>query len=194
MAAMPIVETKKHEWWRRYFNAIKPTHWMCVIRNNGNMEIYSMPDLKLVYLITNIGNGNTVLMDSMEYVQMPMNTTGESQNQSLPFIDLTMPVEILLVGLGSYGSRPLLLLRTKSEILIYSVSWPIRNFFKEMIDFIFQVFRYVNGHLKIRFKKMPHSVLNTFEQPQRDGAAAERYTNKLRYFGKIVLLMKSKYN
>jgi cleavage and polyadenylation specificity factor subunit 1 len=57
--------TKNSDWWRRMMQAVKPTYWLLVTRDNGNLEIYSMPDLKLVYLVTNVGNGNKVLSDSM---------------------------------------------------------------------------------------------------------------------------------
>jgi cleavage and polyadenylation specificity factor subunit 1 len=52
--------TKNSDWWRRMMQIVKPTYWLLVTRDNGNLEIYSMPDLKLVYLVTNVGNGNKV--------------------------------------------------------------------------------------------------------------------------------------
>lgn len=54
-------KTKNSDWWRRLLQQPKPTYWLFVSRENGNLEIYSMPDLKLMYLINNIGNGNMVI-------------------------------------------------------------------------------------------------------------------------------------
>lgn len=91
------------------------------------MEIYFMPDMKLAYLVTNVGNGSMVLSDSMEFVPLPLNqmnvdgieskTPYQQQNKDTP-----IPKEIIIVGLGNYGRRPMLFIRTKAELLIYRVS------------------------------------------------------------------------
>lgn len=53
-------KTKNSDWWRRLLQPVKPTYWLFVTRDNGNLEIFVMPDMKLVYLITNVGNGSKV--------------------------------------------------------------------------------------------------------------------------------------
>lgn len=53
----------------------------------------------------------------------------------------TIPQEILMIGLGHNGSRPLLFMRQKNDILIY------------------RVFRYTQGHLKIRLRKLKHGII-----------------------------------
>lgn len=53
-------QNKNSDWWRRLMQPVKPTYWLFVTRDNGNLEIFVMPDMKLVYLITNVGNGNKV--------------------------------------------------------------------------------------------------------------------------------------
>lgn len=146
---MTLPGKQSTEWWRRLLQPIKPTYWLLVTRDNGNLEIYSMPDLKLVYLISNVGNGNKVLSDSMEFV--PMNQSGQS-NAKGPEDELntsysnvqpsTIPKEILMTALGNHGSRPLLFIRTGNEMLIY------------------HAFRYSKGHLKLRFRKMNHEIMS----------------------------------
>ena len=56
------------EWWRRMLQTVKPTYWLFVTRDNGNMEIYVMPDMKLVYIVTNVGNGNKVSTITLFFV------------------------------------------------------------------------------------------------------------------------------
>lgn len=86
-----------------------------------------MPDMKLAYLVTNVGNGNKVLSDSMEFVPLSLsqiNAEG-TLDGTLPFQqasnEATMPSEVFVVGLGNYGRRPILFLRTRTDVLIYRV-------------------------------------------------------------------------
>lgn len=60
MADMAISKNKKSDWWRRLLQPVKSSYWLFITRDNGNLEVYSMPDLKLVYLVRNIGYGNDV--------------------------------------------------------------------------------------------------------------------------------------
>uniref|UniRef100_A0A1B0CNG3 Uncharacterized protein n=1 Tax=Lutzomyia longipalpis TaxID=7200 RepID=A0A1B0CNG3_LUTLO len=131
-----------NEWWRKYMQTSKPTYWLFVARANGNLEIYSMPDLKLTYLISNVANGNKVLTDSMDSPSVAQ--------------------EILMVGLGCHGNRPLLFIRTEIDVHVY------------------RVFRYPRGHLKIRFRKMLHEMMYQKIVPE-----GERFVSQLRYFGNI---------
>lgn len=52
--------------WQRHLQEIKSTYWLLVYRDSGTLEIYSLPDLRLSYLIRNFGFGQYVLHDSME--------------------------------------------------------------------------------------------------------------------------------
>ncbi|XP_041783632.1 cleavage and polyadenylation specificity factor subunit 1 [Anopheles merus] len=134
------------DFWMKYMQQVKPTYWLFAARDNGTLEIYSMPDLKLVYLVTNVGNGNKVLSDSMEFVPLPMGKSASQEDASSAFgasfgvAASLLPKEILMVALGSYGSRPLLFIRLEHDLLIY------------------RVFRYAKGHLKLRFKRLSTSV------------------------------------
>lgn len=140
-----------------------------------------MPDMKLAYLVTNVGNGNQFLSDSMEFVPLSLtqqngenNIDGTGLYQSSK--DDTIPTEIFITGLGSYARRPVLFLRTKTDILIY------------------QVYRYPRGHLKIRFKKLNHSILIPVkDDPEHmdiddgvnDTNSSEKYIRTIRYFGEL---------
>lgn len=161
------------EWWRRHLQPVKPTFWLFVTRDNGNLEIFVMPDMKLVYIVTNVGNGSKVLTDSIEYVQLAQQaddldasssahkfTSNAGGQQQLS----TQPVEILMVGLGNHGSRPMLFIRTDSELLIY------------------RAFRYPKGkHLKIRFRKVAHDILCV--RPEQN-LQRDPHFRMVRYFGK----------
>ncbi|XP_055372472.1 cleavage and polyadenylation specificity factor subunit 1 [Condylostylus longicornis] len=184
-------KSKNIEWWERFLHPIKITYWLCLSRENGNLEIYSMPDLKLVYLISNIGNGSKCLIDAMEFV--PINFAS-NQPDSKPIKDanrhedilnigqsnnMTVPaVEILVTSLGnSQRNRPLLFVRTNTDLIIY------------------HVYRYTKGHIKIRFRKIYHDVLmrkNKIEKQEinldDDENPNEINTNKLnkmKYFENI---------
>lgn len=117
--------TKKSDWWRRHIQQKKPSYWLFVIRDNGNMEIYFMPDMKLAYIVTNVGNGNKYLSDSMEFVPLALNQQNADINMDGTYTAghmSTTPTEIFMIGLGHNARRPILFLRTRSEVLIYQVN------------------------------------------------------------------------
>lgn len=43
-----------HNWWKKYMTPVKPTYWLFVVRDNSNLEIYSIPDFKLCYYVNNL--------------------------------------------------------------------------------------------------------------------------------------------
>lgn len=83
-----------------------------------------MPDMKLAYIVTNVGEGNRYLTDSMEFVPLILGQNGDTniEGSYQPCSLATIPTEIFIVGLGSFGRRPLLFIRTKIDLLIYQVS------------------------------------------------------------------------
>lgn len=118
-------KNKNTDWWRRHLQPNKPTYWLFVLRDNGNMEIYFMPDMKLAYIVTNVGNGNKFLSDSMEFVPLHLGQNQTDSNSDGTYQscnNATMPTEILMVGLGDHGRRPILFIRTKTDVLIYRVN------------------------------------------------------------------------
>jgi cleavage and polyadenylation specificity factor subunit 1 len=94
---------QRSDWWRRFLQPIKPSYWMTVIRDNGNLEIYSVPDLTLMYLVTDAGSGNKILADAMEYVSLPQ--TKDDEGEKSDHNTTTAILEVLMIGLGHNGSR-----------------------------------------------------------------------------------------
>jgi len=45
---------------------IKATYWLFIVREGGLLELYSLPDFKLSYVVKNFGHGLRVLSDSLE--------------------------------------------------------------------------------------------------------------------------------
>lgn len=124
----------RHNWWKKYLNEYKKTYWLFVIRDNCHLELYSVPNFKLCYYVANICHGPKVLVDNLESVLPGSNTTLQQG------VDHRIK-EILVAPLGNKGSRPLLFIRMERDIYIY------------------EVFRYPRGNLKIRFRKMKHNII-----------------------------------
>lgn len=119
-----------------------------------------MPDMKLAYIVTNVGNGNKFLSDSMEFVPLALSLQNADGNVDISNFNQTcseasMPIEIFAVGLGHYGRSPILFIRTKTDLLIY------------------RVFRYPRGHLKIRFRKLSHGVMLPLQSSDSNRNAME---------------------
>jgi cleavage and polyadenylation specificity factor subunit 1 len=123
--------------WHKYLQEVKPTYWILLTRDNGNLEIYTLPDFRLSYLVRNFGQGLRVLIDSLGAIPMPV---GVSENTP-PIAYDSQVREILMVALGHHGSRPLLVVRLDDELLLY------------------QAYRYPRGYLKLRFRRLAHNIL-----------------------------------
>ncbi|XP_046747052.1 cleavage and polyadenylation specificity factor subunit 1 isoform X3 [Diprion similis] len=156
---------KKSPWWQKSLQEVKPTYWLLVYRYSGTLEIYSLPELRLCYLIRNFGYGQYVLHDSMESTTLQMSQTNE-----IPCPEMQVR-EILMVSLGHHGSRPMLLVRMDSEIQIY------------------QAYRYPKGHLKLRFKKLEHSMIPGQIRPkpkeESEPNISTTRVSMMRYFSNI---------
>lgn len=168
----PSQSKRKSNWWKKYLVETKPTYWLFVIRENANLEIYSIPEFRLCYLIQNATQGNKVLIDSLESVpSLFSNINVNYGNDNTKMNQIAK--EILMVALGNHGSRPLLLIRLENELLLY------------------QAFRYSKGHLKIRFRKLPHGILyapnveGKIDTESADFYALQERVCKLRYFSSI---------
>nr|KAF6395736.1 cleavage and polyadenylation specific factor 1 [Molossus molossus] len=95
----------------------EPTHWCLLVRENGTMEIYQLPDWRLVFLVKNFPVGQRVLVDSS--FGQPT-TQGEARKEEATRQgELPLVKEVLLVALGSRQSRPYLLVHVDQELLIY---------------------------------------------------------------------------
>uniref|UniRef100_A0A4W6BTU9 Cleavage and polyadenylation specificity factor subunit 1 n=1 Tax=Lates calcarifer TaxID=8187 RepID=A0A4W6BTU9_LATCA len=95
----------------------EPTHWCIIIRENGVMEIYQLPDWRLVFLVKNFPVGQRVLVDSSSGQSA---TQGEGKKEEVTRQgEIPLVKEVALVSLGNNHSRPYLLVHVEQELLIY---------------------------------------------------------------------------
>nr|XP_021544417.1 cleavage and polyadenylation specificity factor subunit 1 [Neomonachus schauinslandi] len=157
-----------------------PTHWCLLVRENGTMEIYQLPDWRLVFLVKNFPVGQRVLVDSS--FGQPT-TQGEARKEEATRQgELPLVKEVLLVALGSRQSRPYLLVHVDQELLIYE-AFPHDS-------------QLGQGNLKVRFKKVPHNINFREKKPKpskkkaegsgaEEGAGARGRVARFRYFEDI---------
>ena len=156
-------------WWKRYLLDIKTSYWLFVVRDNMNLEIYSIPDLSLSYLIKEIGHGHQVLTDELESI------SSSSTINVYEFVSKsqTEVKEIRMVALGSHGSRPMLFVRITNNLFIYDT------------------FRYAKGNIKIRFRKCSipmiysASTSDVIDTENTDFYAIQDKKCQIRYFSNI---------
>lgn len=78
-----------------------------------------------------------------------------------------------MIGLGNNGSRPVLFVRLDKDLYIY------------------EVFRFERGNLKLRFKKLRHNIIyspnreGTIDTENSDFYAIQDKISKMRYFDNI---------
>ncbi|XP_014394185.1 PREDICTED: cleavage and polyadenylation specificity factor subunit 1 [Myotis brandtii] len=176
----------------------EPTHWCLLVRENGTMEIYQLPDWRLVFLVKNFPVGQRVLVDSSFGQPVALGS-----RQSRPYLLVHVDQELLIyeafahdsqlgqgnlkvrfkkVALGSRQSRPYLLVHVDQELLIY-----------EAFAHDSQLGQ---GNLKVRFKKVPHNINFREKKPKlskkkaeggsaEEGAAARGRVARFRYFEDI---------
>eukprot|EP00069_Balaena_mysticetus_P012294 bmy_07563T0 len=158
----------------------EPTHWCLLVRENGTMEIYQLPDWRLVFLVKNFPVGQRVLVDSS--FGQPT-TQGEARKEEATRQgELPLVKEVLLVALGSRQRRPYLLVHVDQELLVYE-AFPHDS-------------QLGQGNLKVRFKKVPHSINFREKKPKpskkkaeggsaEEGAGARGRVARFRYFEDI---------
>uniref|UniRef100_A0A3P8PM08 Cleavage and polyadenylation specificity factor subunit 1 n=1 Tax=Astatotilapia calliptera TaxID=8154 RepID=A0A3P8PM08_ASTCA len=84
----------------------EPTHWCMIIRENGVMEIYQLPDWRLVFLVKNFPVGQRVLVDSSSGQSA---TQGEGKKEEVTRQgEIPLVKEVALVSLGNNHSQMLL--------------------------------------------------------------------------------------
>lgn len=119
-----------------------PSHWCLLVRENGVMEIYQIPDWRLVFLVKNFPVGQRVLVDSSASQSA---TQGELKKEEVTRQgEIPLVKEVALVSLGYNHSRPYLLAHVDQELLIYE-AFPYDQ-------------QQAQSNLKVRFKKMPHNI------------------------------------
>ncbi|XP_051526250.1 cleavage and polyadenylation specificity factor subunit 1-like [Myxocyprinus asiaticus] len=123
-------------------NIQEPSHWCLLVRENGVMEIYQLPDWRLVFLVKNFPVGQRVLVDSSASQSA---TQGELKKEEVTRQgEIPLVKEVALVSLGYNHSRPYLLVHVDQELLIYE-AFPYDQ-------------QQAQSNLKVRFKKMPHNI------------------------------------
>lgn len=123
-------------------NKAEPTHWCMIVRENGVMEIYQLPDWRLVFLVKNFPVGQRVLVDSSSGQSA---TQGEGKKEEMTRQgEIPLVKEVALVSLGNNHSRPYLLVHVEQELLIYE-AFPYDQ-------------QQPQNNLKVRFKKVPHNI------------------------------------
>uniref|UniRef100_A0A2K6AD35 Cleavage and polyadenylation specificity factor subunit 1 n=1 Tax=Mandrillus leucophaeus TaxID=9568 RepID=A0A2K6AD35_MANLE len=176
----------------------EPTHWCLLVRENGTMEIYQLPDWRLVFLVKNFPVGQRVLVDSS--FGQPT-TQGEARREEATRQgELPLVKEVLLVALGSRQSRPYLLpcpypQPTSSHGPSHL---PMVHVDQELL--IYEAFPHDSqlgqGNLKVRFKKVPHNINFREKKPKpskkkaegggtEEGAGARGRVARFRYFEDI---------
>ncbi|XP_069051049.1 cleavage and polyadenylation specificity factor subunit 1 isoform X1 [Lepisosteus oculatus] len=121
---------------------LEPTHWCVAVRENGVMEIYQLPDWRLVFLVKNFPVGQRVLVDSSSGQSAAQ---GEGKKEEVTRQgEIPLVKEVALVSLGNRQTRPYLLAHVDQELLVY------------------EAFSYDQqqgqNNLKVRFKKVPHNI------------------------------------
>lgn len=125
--------------WRKHMKPHKASFWVFLYRENGHLEILTLPDFSVKYVVRQFYLGQDVLVDGT--LESEDNFSSSLRVDALPAI-----TEILMVGLGAQGSRPVLLARSQDhELLCYEV-FP----YYEKTD---------KDQLKIRFKKTKHGLI-----------------------------------
>ena len=129
------------------------TYWLFLTREDGSLEIYSIPDITLVYKIDDFALAPLTLIDTTA-------TTASLQQTSK---DQMLQVnEIFIGGFGVKQSRPLLFVRFSEEVCVYETF----RFTENEID----------NHLKIRFNKLNSTLfLNEPETIELDVLKYKKY-------------------
>lgn len=172
-------ETKSPTKSVRLQNDIKPTYWSLICRENGVLEIYSMPDFKLSYYVKNFPMGQKILVDSVHVKDKMSTGSSSSFGDRGDKVMGEMPVlrEILMVGLGYRNSRPHLMARVEDDFYIYE-AFP---YFQAAID----------NHIKLRFKKIQHNLIMKDRKSRKkriedeglpDETERQQRVPRLRYF------------
>lgn len=162
---------KQQPSWTKYLKHPDATYWAIGLRENGNLEIMSLPDFTLKYVVNNFNYAPDVLSDALFTTEPKVQLPEYVSVESMPTVN-----ELMMVGLGGNKRRPLLLAKTSDhEILAYEV-YP----FYERLE---------NIQLRLRFKKIRHGLLlrerKSKSKKAERGANTMFSRNQLRYFSDV---------
>ena len=121
---------------REFFRERKASYWLALVRQNGTLEIYSVPDMQLNFSAIDLHLGHRLLNHHEP-------NTGTTPVSTASSVDV---IEIGIFGLGHLQRRPLMILRTA-----------------DCQVFIYEAVIFYDGtegrHLKMRFRKLSHNML-----------------------------------
>ena len=193
-SSVSSLKTSKRPSWTKYLTKIEVSHWAFGLRENGNLEILSLPDFTLSYVVNNFPLMPNVLIDALtspsaraEVIKDenkpfdPSNSASGLYPEGTPAV-----VEILVVGLGGGsngctasggggGRRPLLMARSSDhELTVYEI-------------FPYYEPKLSSDQLKMRFKKVSHGLIlrerkGKTKRSERNSLLSK---NQLRYFNDV---------
>ena len=116
--------------WKKYLKTPKVTYWTIALKENGNLEIMSLPDFSVKFLVQNFNLANSVVTDTLFTTSTPKTMPAVLDIENVPKI-----TEIQMVGLGDRQRRPLLLARTADhELIMYEGMY--QKFHKKMLMYM----------------------------------------------------------
>lgn len=119
-------------------NTVMPSFWIAVARENGLLEIFSVPDFQLVYVVRKFPSTFSLLYDT-DPNGMTVEDHKTDAGEPMPSVR-----ELLLLGMGINQSRPILFAIVDEQVVIY------------------ETFAFDDGiedHLAIRFKRLRKSLM-----------------------------------
>ncbi|XP_048576873.1 cleavage and polyadenylation specificity factor subunit 1 isoform X2 [Nematostella vectensis] len=123
---------------------LQPSYWCLVCRENGVMEIYSLPGFTRVFFVKNFSKAPRVIVDSGDSGASTQSSVSEEESLNVR--------EVLLTGLGYKNRRATLVAVMDQDLLIYEAfSYPT-----------------VEGHLNLRFKKLQHNIQIREKKPKQE--------------------------
>ena len=114
----------------------QPSFWLFVSRDNGVLEVYSIPDYKLSFYVKNFPMSPKVLVDSGQ---------GSEQQQQMDFQSMPRLKELLMIGMGMKETRPILFARFDDQLSVYE-TFPFHE-------------NQIENHLKVRFRKLNETIV-----------------------------------
>ncbi|KHN80691.1 putative cleavage and polyadenylation specificity factor subunit 1 [Toxocara canis] len=162
-------------------NTIVPSHWIVLARENGNLYVYSIPEMQLVYMVKKFNHLPDVAVDEMHFMEdepVIASDTVNAMNEALVAKPEEVIVEVLLTGMGMNQGRPMLFVMIDDMVSVY------------------EMFMYDNGvveHLAVRFKRLPQTVVtrscrfqgNDGRAPVEAGRDTARYKTAMHPFERI---------
>ncbi|XP_057291812.1 cleavage and polyadenylation specificity factor subunit 1-like [Hydractinia symbiolongicarpus] len=135
------------------------TYWCVICRENGELQIYSLPEFTLVFTCNEFSNAPKVLADSGD---VPKKLSAMSKGIEVK--------EIVMVGVGNKKRRPLLFTIIDQDLVIYECFS-----YNKHID---------SGHLGIRFKRLETHILMRMKEEMKlaemaDVASSEKKKVKI---------------